>query len=107
RRLWSALNPSRAVLGSARMPRMSEVVRVGLKAPEFELDCALPGGGTGRFKLSEQKGRWVALIFYPRDFSMVCPTELTGASARIEEFRAMECDLVGVSIDSVDVHAHW
>src|SRR4051794_23717694 len=86
---------------------MGDVVRVGLKAPEFELECALPGGGTQTFRLAEKRGRWVALVFYPRDFSMVCPTELTGASARIEEFRAMECDPVGISIDPVDVHAHW
>src|SRR5207302_53472 len=45
--------------------------------------------------------------FYPRDFSMVCPTELTGASARIEAFQALECDVVGISIDAVDVHARW
>lgn len=81
--------------------------RVGHPAPDLDLPCANPGGGYGRMRLADRRGNWVAVIFYPRDFSMVCPTELTGASARIDEFRAHGCDVVGVSVDPPEVHAKW
>ncbi|MCE9635200.1 MAG: redoxin domain-containing protein [Planctomycetes bacterium] len=91
--------------------REEVVVRVGLPAPDFDLPCAIPAhGGSvtfGRSRLRDHCGRWLAVLFYPRDFSLVCPTELTGASARIDEFRANDCDVVGISVDAPDVHAKW
>lgn len=87
------------------------MLRVGLPAPDFDLPCAIPAhGGSvtfGRSRLRDHHGRWLAVLFYPRDFSLVCPTELTGASARIDEFLAHDCDVVGVSVDAPDVHAKW
>jgi alkyl hydroperoxide reductase subunit AhpC len=47
------------------------------------------------------------LVFYPRDFSLVCPTELTALSARMEEFRRQECDILGISTDSIESHERW
>ncbi len=47
------------------------------------------------------------LVFYPRDFSLVCPTELTAISGRIEEFRRQGCDVLGVSSDSIESHLRW
>lgn len=82
-------------------------LRVGLPAPDFELPCVLPGGATARARLADHRGRWVALVFYPRDFSMVCPTELTGASARMEAFRQLDCVLLGISVDPPEAHARW
>jgi eukaryotic-like serine/threonine-protein kinase len=82
-------------------------VRVGLPAPEFDLPCVFPTGAAGRARLTDHRGRWLAVMFYPRDFSMVCPTELTGASARMESFRALDCVLLGISVDPPDVHARW
>lgn len=52
-------------------------------------------------------GRWLILIFYPRDFSFVCPTELTAFSARIEEFRQRDASLLGISADPVETHQDW
>jgi hypothetical protein len=57
--------------------------RVGRPAPDFDVPCA-SAASLGRAKLADYRGRRLALVFYPRDFSMVCP-------ARIDEFRAMEC----------------
>ena len=52
-------------------------------------------------------GRWLVLVFYPRDFSLVCPTELIGLSQRFDEFAAQKCELLGVSCDSVESHERW
>lgn len=47
------------------------------------------------------------LVFYPRDFSLVCPTELTALSARIAEFQRRGCELLGISTDAVATHLDW
>jgi alkyl hydroperoxide reductase subunit AhpC/predicted Ser/Thr protein kinase len=81
---------------------------VGVRAPGFSLPCTrVPGSGKQQVELSDYLDRWLVLMFYPRDFSMVCPTELTALSARIEEFRRRDCDILGVSTDSVATHDRW
>jgi alkyl hydroperoxide reductase subunit AhpC len=47
------------------------------------------------------------LVFYPRDFSLVCPTELTALSTHVEELRRQECDILGISTDSIESHERW
>ncbi len=79
---------------------------VGRPAPEFDLP-ATRGGDEERARLAFLRGRWVVLIFYPRDFSFVCPTELTSLSSRINEFRSRGCDLIAVSVDSIETHDRW
>jgi alkyl hydroperoxide reductase subunit AhpC len=77
-------------------------------APEFSLPVTQGQGTTQRqVKLGDYRGRWLILVFYPRDFSMVCPTELTALSTRIEEFVRRECEVLGVSTDSVQTHERW
>lgn len=80
---------------------------IGRPAPDFELPCAGPGPADGRARLSDYRGRWLCLVFYPRDFSLVCPIELTALSDRVGEFRALDCDLLGISVDSVESHRRW
>jgi alkyl hydroperoxide reductase subunit AhpC len=81
---------------------------VGNPAPDFDLSCTTPPGShVRRARLSDYRGRWVVLLFYPRDFSLVCPTELTAMSERIEEFRSRGTDIVGISTDSVVSHERW
>jgi alkyl hydroperoxide reductase subunit AhpC len=81
---------------------------LGRSAPDFDLLCTQgPGASPRRAKLSDYRGGWLALVFYPRDFSLVCPTELTGLSARVEEFRRNGCELLGVSCDPVETHEAW
>ena len=50
---------------------------------------------------------YLLLVFYPGDFTFVCPTELTALSRRYEEFAARDCALAAVSVDSRDVHLAW
>jgi alkyl hydroperoxide reductase subunit AhpC/predicted Ser/Thr protein kinase len=81
---------------------------VGTRAPAFSLPCtAVPGFDRQRVALTDYLDRWLVLMFYPRDFSLVCPTELTALSVQIEEFRRRDCDVLGVSTDPVATHGRW
>jgi eukaryotic-like serine/threonine-protein kinase len=84
------------------------MARVGEAAPEFALACAdARDDARCSIRRSESAGRWLALVFYPRDFSFVCPTELTSFSARWMDFAQRNCDLLGISVDSVELHREW
>ncbi len=81
---------------------------VGKPAPDFNM------GSTKNIeklnenvKLEDYKGRWLVLLFYPLDFTFVCPTELTTFSDRYEEFQEIGADVIGVSTDSVFSHRAW
>jgi len=81
---------------------------VGGLAPDFTLACTpRPEDGAGSASLADYRGRWLMLVFYPRDFSLVCPTEMTAISARIEEFQNRGCEVLGVSTDTVETHLQW
>lgn len=58
-------------------------------------------------RLSDYKGRWLVLLFYPLDFTFVCPTELRGFSDHYEKFEKEGADILGVSVDSVHTHRAW
>jgi peroxiredoxin (alkyl hydroperoxide reductase subunit C) len=79
---------------------------IGNKAPDFRSDAA-KDGEIVQIGLSDYKGRWLVLFFYPLDFTFVCPTELVAFSDRAEDFKALGCDLLGVSVDSVHTHLAW
>ncbi len=64
---------------------------VGQAAPHFELTCTDLGLTPRQVRLEDYRGRWLILVFYPRDFSFVCPTELTAFSARVLDFQQREC----------------
>jgi eukaryotic-like serine/threonine-protein kinase len=85
----------------------SQTAKVGKCAPQFDLPCTRGPGLGGRVRLTDYRDRWLILVFYPRDFSLVCPTELTALSARVEEFARRSCDVLGVSTDSVKSHERW
>lgn len=57
--------------------------------------------------LSSYKGKYVILFFYPFDFTFVCPTEITAFSDRYDEFKALNAEIIGVSIDSKFTHLAW
>jgi alkyl hydroperoxide reductase subunit AhpC len=58
-------------------------------------------------RLDDYGDRWLILVFYPRDFSLVCPTELTALSDRMEELNRRGCDILGISTDSIESHQQW
>jgi alkyl hydroperoxide reductase subunit AhpC len=85
----------------------SQTATLGKPAPQFELPCTGGPGLTRRVGLADYRDRWLILVFYPRDFSLVCPTELTALSARIEEFHRRGSDILGISTDTIDSHERW
>lgn len=58
-------------------------------------------------KLADYAGRWLVLVFYPLDFTFVCPTELRGFNDRQADFAKEGAEIVAVSIDSVHTHRAW
>jgi alkyl hydroperoxide reductase subunit AhpC len=81
---------------------------VGSRAPSFALPCSrVPGSERERVTLDDYRDRWLVLMFYPRDFSLICPTELTALSTRIDEFRRRHCDVLAISTDPVATHECW
>jgi alkyl hydroperoxide reductase subunit AhpC len=81
---------------------------VGSLAPDFDLPCTpRPGTGRQRACLADFRGRWLALVFYPRDFSLVCPTELVALGEYADEFRRVGCELLAVSCDPIESHEQW
>jgi peroxiredoxin (alkyl hydroperoxide reductase subunit C) len=57
--------------------------------------------------LESYRGRWLVLVFYPGDFTFICPTELEELGALYADFRKMDAEVMGVSTDSVYVHKAW
>ena len=57
--------------------------------------------------LESYRGRWVVLVFYPGDFTFICPTELEELGALYADFRKVGAEVIGVSTDSVYVHKAW
>jgi peroxiredoxin (alkyl hydroperoxide reductase subunit C) len=83
-------------------------VLVGKQAPDFTAAAVMPDGSIkGDLKLSDYKGQYVVLFFYPLDFTFVCPTELIAFSKRNKEFEAREVQVIGCSIDSQFTHIAW
>ncbi|KAK1122737.1 peroxiredoxin [Melipona bicolor] len=75
-------------------------------APEFS-GTAVVDGDFKEIKLSDYRGKYVVLFFYPLDFTFVCPTELIAFSEKISEFKAMNTQVIGVSTDSHFSHLAW
>lgn len=85
-------------------------VSVGQNVPDFEMATYDPAAGDfGAFKLSanKEKGQWTILVFYPADFTFVCPTELKDFGDKYEALKALGCELVSVSTDTQFVHLAW
>jgi peroxiredoxin (alkyl hydroperoxide reductase subunit C) len=79
---------------------------VGRKAPEFALEGVL-NGKFHTYRLSDYKGKWVVLFFYPLDFTFVCPTEILAFSDRLAEFKKVGAEVFGASVDSKFSHLAW
>ena len=83
-------------------------VLVGKQAPDFTATAVMADGSMkDDFSLSDYKGKYVVLFFYPLDFTFVCPTELIAFSKRIKEFEGRDVQVIGCSIDSQFTHAAW
>lgn len=82
------------------------MIAVGSKAPDFALK-GIYQGRIADYSLKSFPGKWLALFFYPADFTFICPTEVTGFSKMAKDFRAEEAEVLGVSVDSLETHRAW
>ena len=82
------------------------MLKPGDSAPPFDLPCA-SGDRSERLALRQIASEMLVLFFYPRDFSFICPTEVTGFNKALQSFEEVKCALVGISIDDVDTHLKW
>ncbi|MFH7244806.1 MAG: peroxiredoxin [Spirulina sp.] len=85
---------------------MEGCLRVGQLAPDF-LATAVVDQEFKIVKLSDYRGQYVVLFFYPLDFTFVCPTEIVAFSDRYEEFKALQTQILAVSVDSEFAHLAW
>ncbi|GIL60757.1 hypothetical protein Vafri_15288 [Volvox africanus] len=81
-------------------------VYVGAPAPAFIAPAVVDGEITN-IRLSDYRGKYVCLFFYPKDFTFVCPTEIIAFSDRAKEFEALNCQLIAASTDTEECHLAW
>jgi peroxiredoxin (alkyl hydroperoxide reductase subunit C) len=82
--------------------------KIGRPAPDFSMKTtanleSLAATAT----LTDYRGKWLVLLFYPLDFSPLCPTELLAMNERYEELQEVGAEVLGVSTDSVYSHRAW
>lgn len=76
--------------------------QINQPAPNFDVVTT-----SGKRTLADYKGKWLILFSHPADFTPVCTTEFIGFARNFEKFQAMNCDLLGLSIDSLFAHVAW
>src|SRR2546426_9815316 len=94
---------------SAAAPAIAtERAMVGQPAPDFNMASTKNIEKLNEnVKLSDYRGKWLVLLFYPLDFTFVCPTELTAFSDRYEDFQGINAEIIGMSTDSGYSHRAW
>lgn len=82
------------------------LVKVGEPAPMFEFE-AYHNGAIKEMSLSQLRGKWVVLVFYPADFTFICPTELEELAKLYPKFQVANAEVISVSTDTVFTHKAW
>lgn len=82
-------------------------VLVGKQAPDFTATAVFGDNQIKDLKLSDYRGKYVVMFFYPLDFTFVCPSELIAFDHRLDEFKKRNVEVLGVSIDSQFTHLAW
>ncbi len=83
------------------------MLKLNQPAPEFKQPAYVAGKDFTEVALSDYKGKWVVLFFYPRDFTFVCPTEIRGFAKAEAEFAKVDTVIIAASTDSVYSHKAW
>lgn len=82
------------------------MLKINQEVPDFQVS-AFHNNEFKKVKLSDYKGKWVVLIFYPADFTFICPTELEEAGSLYEEFKKLGAEVLSVSTDTEFSHKAW
>jgi peroxiredoxin (alkyl hydroperoxide reductase subunit C) len=83
-----------------------ECLRVGQTAPDFTATAVFDQEFI-EVKLSNYRGKYVVIFFYPLDFTFVCPTEIIAFSDRYDAFKSLNTEILGISVDSQFSHLAW
>lgn len=81
-------------------------VQISKPAPPFTAS-GISSGQVKEFKLSDYLGKYLVIVFYPQDFTFVCPTEILAFNDRLDEFRSIDTEVVAMSVDAHFVHLAW
>ena len=82
------------------------MLKINETLPEISMD-AFHEEKLLKIKLSDYKGKWLVMLFYPADFTFVCPTELEEAANKYAQFQKIGAEIVSVSTDTAFVHKAW
>ena len=87
------------------------LAQVGQEVPAFQVSAVCPDTypdeRTKDISLGDYKGKWIVLFTFPLDFTFVCPTEIVAFSDNFEKFEELNCQVIGLSVDSVYQHLAW
>lgn len=82
------------------------LVKVGEPVPDFEFE-AYHEGAIKTMSFSQLRGKWAILVFYPADFTFVCPTELEELAKLYPKFQELNAEIISISTDNVFTHKAW
>ena len=82
------------------------MIKVGEKAPTFSID-AYYNNESVKLSSLDYRGRWLVLVFYPGDFTFVCPTELSGIAEKYESFKSLDAEVISISMNTTASHKTW
>jgi len=82
------------------------MVTIGQKIDDSEFEV-YQNDEIKKIKISNYQGKWLVLLFYPADFTFICPTELEEAAEYYGEFKKEGAEILSVSTDTVFVHKAW
>jgi len=82
------------------------MTNINEKAPDFTEDAFI-NNEIKKISLSDYKGKWVVLFFYPADFTFVCPTELGELADNYEKIKKLGAEVISISTDTAFVHKAW
>lgn len=82
------------------------MLKINEKIPELTVD-AYHNDKFIKVNLSDYKGKWLVILFYPADFTFVCPTEIEEAADNYDAFKKLDAEIVTVSTDTHFVHKAW
>jgi len=77
------------------------------EAPNFKATAVMADNSFKEISLSDYRGKYVLLFFYPLDFTFVCPSEILAFDRAVDEFQKRNCEVIGVSVDSHFTHLAW
>jgi peroxiredoxin (alkyl hydroperoxide reductase subunit C) len=77
------------------------------EAPDFTAQAVMGDNSFAELKLSDYRGKYVLLFFYPLDFTFVCPSEIIAFDKAAAQFKKKNTEVIGVSIDSHFTHLAW